>query len=145
MTLSEELAGFTAGLRYEALPAAVVERVRLHALDIIGVCLAGAPLEFAAILRKMVAEESPPESTLLGSAGMKASAKAATLYNGGLAHGNEFDDTYAPGRWHGSAPTVPPALAVAEALHADGKSFITALAAGLEAGCRLTRAAPALL
>src|SRR5687767_13729260 len=145
MTLSEELAGFAAGLRYEALPAAVVERVRLHALDILGVCLAGAPLEFATILRKIAFEKNNPESTLLGSGGLKASASAATLYNGGLAHGNEFDDTYAPGRWHGSAPTVPPALATAEALHKDGKAFITALAAGLEAGCRLTRAAPALL
>ena len=34
---------------------------------------------------------------------------------------------------------------VAEMLHADGKAFITALAAGLETGCRMTRAAPALL
>lgn len=145
MTLSEELADFAAGLRYEALPPAVVQRVHLHALDIIGVCLAGAPLEFAAILRNVTAKEGGPESTLLGSGGTKAAATAATLYNGGLAHGSEFDDTYAPGRWHGSAPTVPPALALAEALHTDGKSFITALAAGLEAGCRLTRAAPALL
>jgi 2-methylcitrate dehydratase PrpD len=145
MTLSEELAGFAAGLRYEALPAAVVERVRLHALDVLGVCLAGAKLEFATILKNIAFEKSNTESTLLGSGGLKASASAATLYNGGLAHGNEFDDTYAPGRWHGSAPTVPPALAIAEALHTDGKAFISALAAGLEAGCRLTRAAPALL
>jgi 2-methylcitrate dehydratase PrpD len=145
MTLSEELAGFAAALRYEDLPPAVVERVRLHAVDIIGVCLSCAPLEFAGILRRVVLQVQGGESTLFGTGGMKASPGAATLYNGGLAHGNEFDDTYAPGRWHGSAPTVPPALAVAEALHSDGKSLIVALAAGLEAGCRLTRAAPALL
>ena len=145
MTLSEELAGFAAALRYEDLPEPVAEHVRLHALDIVGVCLAGAQLEFAGILKRIAVREGKAESTLLGSGGMKASAGAATLYNGGLAHGSEFDDTYAPGRWHGSAPTVPPALAVAEAEHADGRSFITALAAGLEAGCRLTRAAPALL
>lgn len=145
-TLSEELAGFTEGLRYEALPGAVVERVRLHAMDLIGVCLLGAPMPFAGILRTVAAAGGgPAESTLLGSGGLKLPATAATLYNGGLAHGNEFDDTYAPGRWHGSAPTVPPALAVAEALHRDGKAFITALAAGLEAGCRLTRAAPTLV
>lgn len=145
MTLSEQLAGFAAALRYEDLPEAVVERVRLHALDIVGVCLAGARLEFAGILKRIALQGGEGQSTLLGSGAMKASPGAATLYNGGLAHGSEFDDTYAPGRWHGSAPTVPPALAVAEAEHADGRSFITALAAGLEAGCRLTRAAPALL
>ncbi len=68
-----------------------------------------------------------------------------TLFNGGLAHGNEFDDTYAPGRWHGSAPTVASTLAIAEMLHADGKAFITALAVALEVGCRLARAAPGIL
>lgn len=145
-TLSEQLAGFAAGLRYEALPEAVAERVRLHALDLIGVCLLGAPMPFAGILKTVAAAGGgSAESTLLGSGGLKLPATAATLYNGGLAHGNEFDDTYAPGRWHGSAPTVPPALAIAEAVHRDGKAFITALAAGLEVGCRLTRAAPTLV
>ncbi len=145
-TLSEQLADFGAALRFEDLPAAVVERVRLHATDLIGVCLLGAPMPFAGILKGVAqASGGPAESTLLGSGGLKLSATAATLYNGGLAHGNEFDDTYGPGRWHGSAPTVPPALAVAESLHLDGRAFLVALAAGLEAGCRLTRAAPALL
>lgn len=145
-TLSERLSDFAAGLRYEALPGPVVERVRLHALDLIGVCLLGAPMPFAGILKSVAAAGGGvAESTLLGSGGLRLPAPAATLYNGGLAHGNEFDDTYAPGRWHGSAPTVPPALAIAEALHLDGKAFITALAAGLEAGCRLTRAAPTLV
>jgi len=145
-TLSEQLAGFAAALRYEDLPAQVVERVRLHAMDLVGVCLLGAPMPFAGILKGTAAASGgPAESTLLGGGGLKLGATAATLYNGGLAHGNEFDDTYGPGRWHGSAPTVPPALAVAEALHLDGKAFLVALAAGLEAGCRLTRAAPALL
>lgn len=145
-TLSEQLAGFAVNLRFESLPEAVIERVRLHAMDLIGVCLLGAPMPFAAILRTLVsADGGPAQSSLLGSGGIKLPAGAATLYNGGLAHGNEFDDTYAPGRWHGSAPTVPPALAIAEALHRDGPSFITALAAGLEVGCRLTRAAPTLV
>ena len=145
-TLARQLARFASDLRYEDLPADVIERVRLHALDLIGVCLLGAPMPFAHILRATLAQSGgAPEATLIGSGGLKLPSPSATLYNGGLAHGNEFDDTYAPGRWHGSAPLVPPALAIAEALRADGKSFIAALSAGLEAGCRLTRAAPGLL
>ena len=145
-TLSEQLSRFTAELRYENLPPEVVERVRLHTLDIVGVCMLGAPMEFARILRVVAsAGGGAPESALIGSGGMKLPAPQATLYNGGLAHGNEFDDTYSAGRWHGSAAVAPPALAVAELLRADGKRFITAMAAGLEAGCRLTRAAPGLL
>ena len=145
-TLSERLASFAADLRYEDIPPEVVERVRLHTLDIIGVCLLGAPMEFARILRSVAsASGGTPESTLIGSGGLKLPAPQATLYNGGLAHGNEFDDTYSAGRWHGSAAVAPPTLAVAEMLHSSGRAFITALAAGLEAGCRLTRAAPGLL
>ncbi len=145
-TISERLADFTSNMRYEDLPSEVVERVRLHSLDLVGVCLLGARMEFAKILRAIVTlSGGAPESTLVGSGGLKLPAPLATLYNGGLAHGNEFDDTYAPGRWHGSAPTVPPTLAVAEMLHVDGKAFITALTAALEVGCRLTRAAPGIL
>ena len=54
-TLSEQLAEFAAALRYEDLPAAVVERVRLHAMDLIGVCLLGAPMPFAGILKGVAA------------------------------------------------------------------------------------------
>jgi 2-methylcitrate dehydratase PrpD len=145
-TLSEQLARFTADLRYEDLPPEVVERVRLHTLDILGVCLLGAPMDFARILRSVAgASGGAPESTLIGGGGLKLPAPLATLYNGGLAHGNEFDDTYSVGRWHGSAAVAPPALAVAELLRSDGKAFVAAMAAGLEAGCRLTRAAPGLL
>jgi len=145
-TLSERLAAFVAGLHYDDLPPEVVERVRLHTLDIIGVCLLGARMEFAQILRATLSQYGgAPDSTLIGSGGLKLPVAFATLFNAGLAHGNEFDDTYAPGRWHGSAITVPPALAMAEVLHADGRAFITAVAGALEVGCRLTRAAPALL
>ncbi len=145
-TLSQQLAGFARNLRYDDLPVDVVERVRLHALDLIGVCLLGAPMPFAKILRDTVTEDGGyPQSVLMGSGGLKRPSASAALYNGGLAHGNEYDDTYAPGRWHGSAPVVPPALAIAEASHANGKAFIAAVTAGLEVGCRLTRAAPGLL
>jgi 2-methylcitrate dehydratase PrpD len=145
-SLSEQLARFASELRYEDLPAEVIERVRLHTLDIVGVCLLGAPMEFARILRNVAgASGGATESTLIGSGGMKLPATQATLYNGGLAHGNEFDDTYSAGRWHGSTVVAPPALAVAELLRSDGREFISAVAAGLEIGCRLTRAAPTLI
>lgn len=145
-TISEQLSVFTANLQYEDLPNEVVEHVRLHALDLIGVCLLGARMKFANILLStVICNGGVPESTLIGSEGLKLPAPLATLYNGGLAHGNEFDDTYAQGRWHGSAPTVPPLLAIAEALCSSGKSFILSLTAALETGCRLTRAAPGML
>ena len=71
-SLSEQVARFAAELRYEDLPAEVIERVRLHTLDIVGVCLLGAPMDFARILRAVAgASGGAPESTLIGSGGLK--------------------------------------------------------------------------
>ncbi len=145
-TLAEELAGFVAGLRYDDLPAPVVERIQLHALDLLGVCLLGARMPFADMLHATVLQQGgKPESTILGRGGVRLPATSAALFLGGIAHGNEFDDTYAPGRWHASAATLPALFALSEALAADGRSFVTAVAAALEIGCRLTRAAPGLI
>jgi 2-methylcitrate dehydratase PrpD len=145
-TLVESFAGFVAGLRYDDLPDAVLERVRLHTLDLIGVCLLGARMPFGDMLHATVEQSSgTAESSLIGRAAPRLPAPSAALFMGGLAHGNEFDDTYPPGRWHASAATLPALLAVAEALDVDGRAFLVAAAGAMEVGCRLTRAAPALL
>lgn len=145
-TLCEDLAVFVDALRFEDLPAEVVERLRLHALDLLGVCLAGARMSFADMLHATVAQAGGvPESTLVGRSGERLPAPAAALFIGGLAHGNEFDDTYPPGRWHASAATLPALFATAEALETSGKAFVVAAAGAMEVGCRLTRAAPGLL
>jgi 2-methylcitrate dehydratase PrpD len=144
--LAEELAGFVADLRYEDLPPAVVEHLQLHTLDLIGVCLLGARMPFADMLHATVTQQGGhAESSIIARGGERLPAPLAAFFLGGVAHGNEFDDTYAPGRWHASAATLPALLATAEALAIDGKTFVAALAAALEVGCRLTRAAPGLL
>lgn len=146
VTLSEQLASFVSDLRYEDIPASVVERLQLQILDLVGVCLVGARMPFADMLHATIAQAGGVgESTLIGRASGRLPAPAAAFFSGGLAHGNEFDDTYPPGRWHGSAASLPALLAVGEALGVDGKQFLTAAAAAIEVGCRLTKAAPGLL
>jgi len=145
-TLCEQLASFVSELRYEDLPTPVVERLQLQTIDLIGVCLVGARMPFADMLHSIVAQAGGvAESTVIGRASARLPAPAAAFFSGGLAHGNEFDDTYPPGRWHGSAASLPALLAVGEALGVDGKQFLTAAAAAIEVGCRLTKAAPGLL
>jgi len=146
MTPTEELARFASDLRYEHIPAEVIERLQLHILDLLGVCLVGARMPFADMLHATIAQAGGvPESTLIGRTSAKLPAPAAAFFAGGLAHGNEFDDTYPPGRFHPSAAALPALFAVAEALAADGRHFLTAVAIAMEVGCRLTKAAPGLL
>ena len=145
-TLCEGLAAFVDDLRFDDLPAEVVQRLRLHALDLLGVCLVGARMPFADMLEATVAQAGGvPESALVGRSGLRLPAPAAALFIGGIAHGNEFDDTYPPGRWHASAATLPALFATADPLNASGRAFLAAAAGAMEVGCRLTRAAPGLL
>ena len=61
------------------------------------------------------------------------------MANGFLAHLDDFDDTYLPTVFHPSAPTIPPALALAEYRQASGREFLTACALGLEVSCRVAQ------
>ena len=45
-TISQQLAQFAAGLRFEDIPATVTERAKLHVLDCIGIGLASTGFEF---------------------------------------------------------------------------------------------------
>jgi 2-methylcitrate dehydratase PrpD len=145
-TLTEELGAFASALRFEDIPRDVIERLQLHILDLLGVCLVGARMPFADMLHATVAQAGGvPESTPIGRASGKLPAPSAALFAGGLAHGNEFDDTYPPGRFHPSAAALPALFAAGEALGVSGKQFLTAAAVAMEVGCRLTKAAPGLL
>src|SRR5579862_4235414 len=111
---SETLASFAAGIDCDRLPAAVVAKVKLHLLDVLGVALAGASMEFgAAVWRAAVAMGGPPTCTVIGFRERLPAAWAA-LVNGTLAHGLDYDDPHAESVVHVSASVTPAALAVAE-------------------------------
>jgi 2-methylcitrate dehydratase PrpD len=139
MTLAERLAGFAAALRYETLPAPVVDSVTLRVLDTVGLALAGARAPFAAPLLTLAGAE-PGAATVLGT-GARTSAALAILVNGALAHGLDFDDTHAASITHASSVVVPVALALGETLDLDGRAAIVAAVAGYEAITRIGMAA----
>ena len=143
MTLAERLAAFTAGLRFEALPADVLASARLRTLDVIGLALAASTFDFAAPVIAAVEAGSGP-CTIIGTP-RTAGPAAAALANGTLAHGLDFDDTHAASITHASAVVVPTALAVAESAGISGRDVITATVAGYEAVARLGMAAPGRL
>ena len=64
---------------------------------------------------------------------------AAALVNGTAAHAYEFDDFGGCG--HSGAVVVPAVCAIAERVHADGRSVLVALAAGYDVAARVTSGA----
>ncbi|PYO15492.1 MAG: hypothetical protein DMD75_02675 [Candidatus Rokuibacteriota bacterium] len=89
---ARRLARFVVGLEPHDLPAPVVEKARLLALDTLGCCLAAVRYDFGRAARA-TAERlgGNPESTVVGSTARVAAANAV-LANATLAHGLDFDD-----------------------------------------------------
>lgn len=140
-TQAEKLAQFAEALKFEDIPVEVVARVKLHLLDILGIGLAAAPQEYARqIVETVRAWGGVPHSTVLYY-GDRLPAPSAVLANGSFTHGLDFDDTHAESITHASTCVVPPALAVGESVHADGKALLTAVVAGYEVITRLGAAA----
>jgi len=144
MTVSaaRRLARFVVALELDDVPAAVVERAGLLALDTLGCCLAASRYDFGRAARA-TAERlgGKPESTVIGSA-VRVAAANAVLANSTLAHGLDFDDTREDAIVHTGCVAVPTSLAVGEATGAPGRAALTALVAAVEVMCRVGLAVP---
>ncbi len=145
MTGAQRLADFATRLRFEQLPDEVVERAKLHVLDVLGCGLAASERGLGTEARAWAVDESAPlgrAAQLLHRGGPAAPSEAA-LANGMLCHALDFDDTHPEALVHPSAVVVPAALAVAQAHGADGRQLLTAIVAGTETATRLGLTAPA--
>ncbi|HSQ02547.1 MAG TPA: MmgE/PrpD family protein [Burkholderiales bacterium] len=133
--LTQGLARFIAGLRYDAIPREAVAVIKTGFADCAGVMIAGSSEPVVRILRATLA---PPagESTLVFSEATAPAPEAAWI-NGAAAHALDYDDVAQRG--HPSAVLVPAILAQGQAVGASGKDMITAYAAGYETWAELVR------
>lgn len=135
------LANFVWALRFDQLPAEVVDKAKQLILDLLGIALrASLDTECLPSIRAGVDEIARPgEATVAGHPGRLSAAHAALL-NGVLAHSLDFDDTHREGSIHPGAVVIPAALALAEEGGLDGRALITAIVAGYEVACRVSMA-----
>jgi aconitate decarboxylase len=132
------IADFVAGLRYEAIPAEVIERIKLLVLDSLGCALFGAELPWSRILRQTLAKVDTSQGCTVWGTGQRLSAPHAALVNGTLVQAFELDDVHRVGVLHVGAVTLPGVLAIAE-MQPDmtGRDLLTACVAGYEIGPRV--------
>lgn len=134
-------AAWSAALRFDEVPPAVVEAAKLHLLDTIGCGLAAQALGLAGAARDVVRETGGlGEASAIGVLA-RLPAPAAALANGMLCHGLDYDDTHADSVCHVSAVVSTAAVAAAEAAAARGDELVTALVAGNEITTRIGMAA----
>jgi 2-methylcitrate dehydratase PrpD len=135
---SAALAQFAATLQYEDIPGAVVDRCEDLFLDTVGSILAGStskPVKAMATFANQMGPSDGLSEDLVQRT--KTTPYFAAMVNAASAHVAEQDDVHNGAVFHPGAVVFPPALAVAQAIGASGKAFITACVAGYEVGIRV--------
>ena len=133
MSQSREFAAFVAGLAYEDLPPAVVDRAKGVTLQALSSALVAHRMPAS---RQALALMQDEEAGAGGQATVLCSG--AKLTKGGAAFVNA-ETIFAGGKWdtfrmltHPGTAILPAALAAAEATGASGKTFLAGIAAGYE-------------
>jgi len=121
------------------IPDEVRCAARMHIIDSIGVCVAGAgPTEESGRAARKLAESwrSPEGATLLGTEA-RARSELAALYNGALAQALEMDDKHGSSLARPGSTVIPAALAVGEIAGRTVGQLIDATVTGYEVMIRL--------
>ena len=149
ITISENLEGLTrrfaslaANLKYEDIPAPVVEKAKLIIRDGVANQIAASAISEAAKAMVKLAHEwgGAPQSTVAGF-GYKLPAPMAAMCNGMMGHGVELDDAHGRGLIKAGSVLIPALFASAELNpSASGKEAIAALVAGYELAIRVAKA-----
>src|SRR5438874_6038269 len=132
-SLSRQFARWVDGLRYEDLPADVIDRAKGVTLQALSSVLLGSQMPAGQEAVKLIADE---EAGVQRGATIMVNGSRAT--KSGAAYANA-EMALAGGKWdtfrmltHPGTCIVPAAFAAAEAEGASGKDFITGLVAGYE-------------
>ncbi|MDP6786165.1 MAG: MmgE/PrpD family protein [Rhodospirillales bacterium] len=134
------LAGFLAGLSFDALPAPVIEAAKTFTLDLLGCALGAARTAEARIAVEHVREMGGKEECSVAGFQDRTSCQQAAFANALMAHVLELDDTHRESVTHVGAEVIPAALAMAERQGADGRTLLTAIVVGYEAALRIASA-----
>ena len=137
--VTRRLADVLAAITYADLPPQAILDTQRSLLDWLGSALAGAGEPPARLIQRVVASLGASKEATVFAAG-RSSAAVAALANGVASHILELDDVHRASTLHAAAPIIPAALAVAEREHADGRSFLLAVAVGYEAALRIGEA-----
>jgi 2-methylcitrate dehydratase PrpD len=132
----ERFASWAEQFRGQALAPDVLHHAKRAVIDLHAAMLPGAVVEPAVLLERALAEELDHGVARL-ALGRKATVRAAALINGAAAHSLEVDDIYRDGIYHPGAPTIPAALALAQANGASGEAFLRAVVVGYEISTRI--------
>jgi 2-methylcitrate dehydratase PrpD len=136
MHVVERFAAFAEDYRTQPIEPQVLHHAKRAVIDLHAALLPGAVVAPATLLERALAEELDHGAARL-ALGRRATVRAAALINGTAAHTVEVDDIFREGIYHPGAPTIPAALALAQANGATGEALLRAVIVGYEISTRI--------
>jgi 2-methylcitrate dehydratase len=138
--LQQRLTAYSAGLRYDTLPAEVVHAAKVRVIDTLAALAGGFDGEPCRIARRMAARMPDAEGATITGSAMKTAPDMAAFVNGTTARYVELNDVY---HWPGSggghpSDVVMPILGVAEHMRASGRELLAAVVLAYEIYLRLS-------
>jgi 2-methylcitrate dehydratase PrpD len=137
VTLASQVAEWVSRVRFDDLPADIVDATKLRILDVLGLALAGAETRFGRAIRSGAVALSPPGPCRILGSGDKVGVASAAFANGSFPQALEFDDTHNESIVHMSSPSVAATLALSETRTVTGEDAILAIALSNEIACRV--------
>lgn len=138
--VTKKLAAYSADLSYEDLSPEIVDWAKFLCLDFAGVALRGSTTDSAkAVVNAIESLGRPGPSTIIGTS-KSTLPEYASLANGTAFHSIELDDVNNESSLHPGVVAFPTALAMADVVPVDGKSFIASVVVGYDVMVRLGRA-----
>jgi 2-methylcitrate dehydratase PrpD len=147
--LTRYVSNFICTTQLSDLPQGVVELGRKHILDGLGLALSGGASHCGGLVRQHLGDLNlgTGPATVIGTR-LKVAPRFAAFANGVGIHADDYDDTQlavAADRVYGllthpTAPALPAALAMAEALGASGAQAMLAYHLGVEVECKISEA-----
>lgn len=141
-SLSQQLCGFLAAVRFADLPLSSVKAAKYTLLDIAGVGLIGSREDAAKqALAGLLSLDASGSARAIWGRTERLPAPQAAIANGVAAHCLDFDDTHTDSITHGSAVLGPTVMALGEQLAVSGEQLLLAYIAGWEVTARVGLAA----
>jgi len=130
----ELISNYGASLVYKDLPASTVRAVKHRLIDSIGCAMCAFLWEPSKLVRRLCfPTESPLTARVFGSL-IRTTPEMAAFANSTMVRTADWNDSYRIKRAAHVSDAIPAVLAAAEAVHADGKSVITAITLAYEMG-----------
>jgi 2-methylcitrate dehydratase PrpD len=135
--VTETLAGFVAGARYDDLPPQVIHQSKRSLMNFFAVALTGCRHPtFETALATLAAFSGGKQAALIGRR-ERIDALSAAFLNAAGANVLDFCDTHVPTAIHPTAPLAPPLFALGELQRVSGRDLILAFVLGQEVECRI--------